>query len=65
MDAVRNGVPPRSDGHSGLRVVRVLEELQRSLEESRVLRPSERAPGLLLGEDVSLPDDGRTSAATR
>jgi hypothetical protein len=29
---VRTGVTPRSDGHSGLRVVRVLEALQHSLE---------------------------------
>jgi hypothetical protein len=31
---VRTGARPRSDGVSGLRVVRVLEALQRSLEES-------------------------------
>ncbi len=30
---IREGLVPRSDGHSGLRVVRVLEALQRSLEE--------------------------------
>jgi predicted dehydrogenase len=30
---VREGVPPRSDGLSGLRVVRVLERLQASLEQ--------------------------------
>ena len=35
LDAIRSGEPPRSDGASGLRVVRVLEELQRSLDESR------------------------------
>ena len=35
VEAVRSGRPPRSDGASGLRVVRVLEELQRSLDESR------------------------------
>jgi predicted dehydrogenase len=35
VEAVRNGTPPISDGESGLRVVRVLEELQRSLDESR------------------------------
>jgi predicted dehydrogenase len=29
---IREGLIPRSDGHSGLRVVRVLEALQRSLE---------------------------------
>jgi predicted dehydrogenase len=32
IDCVRTGRGPRSDGASGLRVVRVLEELQRSLE---------------------------------
>jgi predicted dehydrogenase len=32
IDCIRGGHTPRSDGHSGLRVVRVLEELQRSLE---------------------------------
>jgi predicted dehydrogenase len=33
--SIRDGTEPRSDGASGLRVVRVLEELQRSLDESR------------------------------
>ena len=32
LDCVRTGATPRSDGHSGLRVVRVLERLQSSLE---------------------------------
>jgi len=32
IECVRSGATPRSDGHSGLRVVRVLEALQRSLE---------------------------------
>ncbi|HEY3827988.1 MAG TPA: Gfo/Idh/MocA family oxidoreductase [Solirubrobacteraceae bacterium] len=32
IECIRTGTTPRSDGHSGLRVVRVLEELQRSLE---------------------------------
>jgi predicted dehydrogenase len=32
VECVRTGARPRSDGHSGLRVVRVLEQLQRSLE---------------------------------
>jgi len=32
LECVRAGAAPRSDGHSGLRVVRVLERLQRSLE---------------------------------
>ena len=35
VDRIRDGQPPRSDGRAGLRVVRVLEELQRSLDESR------------------------------
>jgi predicted dehydrogenase len=34
VHCVRHGETPRSDGVSGLRVVRVLEQLQRSLEES-------------------------------
>jgi predicted dehydrogenase len=32
IDCIRSGATPRSDGHSGLRVVRVLEALQRSLD---------------------------------
>ncbi len=32
VECIRTGATPRSDGHSGLRVVRVLEQLQRSLE---------------------------------
>ncbi|MGA2320140.1 MAG: Gfo/Idh/MocA family oxidoreductase [Solirubrobacteraceae bacterium] len=32
VESIRTGVPPRSDGNSGLRVVRVLEALQRSLD---------------------------------
>jgi predicted dehydrogenase len=32
LDCLRTGATPRSDGRSGLRVVRVLERLQRSLE---------------------------------
>jgi predicted dehydrogenase len=32
IDAIRSGQPPRSDGASGLRVVRVLERLQESLD---------------------------------
>ncbi len=32
IDSIRNGRPPRSDGASGVRVVRVLEALQRSLD---------------------------------
>jgi predicted dehydrogenase len=34
IECVQTGAQPRSDGQSGLRVVRVLEALQRSLEES-------------------------------
>ncbi len=33
--AIRNGAQPRSDGQSGLRVVRVLERLQEELERTR------------------------------
>ncbi|HEY5194025.1 MAG TPA: Gfo/Idh/MocA family oxidoreductase [Solirubrobacteraceae bacterium] len=32
VQCIRDGLTPRSDGHNGLRVVRVLEALQRSLE---------------------------------
>jgi predicted dehydrogenase len=35
VSSIRNGTPPRSDGHSGLRVVTVLERLQQELEASR------------------------------
>jgi predicted dehydrogenase len=35
LESIRDGVTPISDGHSGLRVVRVLEELQGALERSR------------------------------
>jgi predicted dehydrogenase len=35
VSAIQEGRPPRSDGESGLRVVRVLEALQQSLEASR------------------------------
>jgi predicted dehydrogenase len=35
IDSIRSGRAPRSDGASGLRVVRVLEQLQRSLDAGR------------------------------
>jgi predicted dehydrogenase len=38
VTAIREGRTPRSDGESGLRVVRVLEALQRSLEDARAPR---------------------------
>ena len=38
VECVRTGASPRSDGESGLRVVQVLEHLQRELDLSR--RPS-------------------------
>jgi predicted dehydrogenase len=34
VQSIRAGTPPRSDGHSGLRVVRVLEALQRELSRT-------------------------------
>jgi predicted dehydrogenase len=34
VDSIRSGTAPRSDGHSGVRVVRVLEALQKSLDAS-------------------------------
>jgi predicted dehydrogenase len=41
VERVRDGSPPRSDGESGLRVVRVLESLQRSLEGAARLSGAE------------------------
>ena len=35
VSSLRDGTPPVSDGNAGLRVVRVLEALQHSLDESR------------------------------
>ena len=42
VDCVRDGAAPRSDGESGLRVVRVLEELQRSLVDRAALASGSR-----------------------
>jgi predicted dehydrogenase len=39
LDCVRDGAEPRSGGESALRVVRVLEQLQRSLTESAHVAP--------------------------
>ena len=35
LEAIQGGPAPRSDGHSGLRVVRVLEQCQEDLDQSR------------------------------
>jgi predicted dehydrogenase len=48
VECIRRGEQPRSDGTSGLRVVRVLEELQHSLDESR--RSAVRARATVGGE---------------
>jgi predicted dehydrogenase len=40
VECVRSGAAPRSDGHSGLRVVRVLERLQESLGQRSSGRPA-------------------------
>ena len=48
VQCIRTGQQPRSDGVSGLRVVRVLEQLQRSLEASR-RAPAPPAAGVRLG----------------
>lgn len=46
VHSIREGTPPRSDGASGLRVVRVLERLQQSLQTSaEVASPIEAAGG--------------------
>jgi predicted dehydrogenase len=39
VERVRDGGEPRSGGEAGLRVVRVLEALQRSLQESSRAAP--------------------------
>lgn len=49
IDCIRTGQRPRSDGHSGLRVVRVLEQLQRSLEASRRAATAIRPPAGVRG----------------
>ncbi len=51
VDCVLTGARPRSDGVSGLRVVRVLEALERSLESSRrgSLESSRRGSGVTGG----------------
>jgi predicted dehydrogenase len=43
VESVRDGRRPRSDGASGLRVVRVLEELQHSLDASRLQHRGSRS----------------------
>ncbi len=43
LTSIRDGTQPRSDGANGVRVVRVLEQLQRSLDASA--RPAVAAPG--------------------
>ncbi len=45
LDSIREGRAPRSDGASGLRVVRVLEELQNSLTASGRASAGERRDG--------------------
>jgi predicted dehydrogenase len=44
LECVRTGATPRSDGHSGLRVVRVLERLQNSLSGGRAGPSPEEPP---------------------
>jgi predicted dehydrogenase len=39
IECIRSGAEPRSDGNSGLRVVRVLERLQESLDQHRPAGP--------------------------
>jgi predicted dehydrogenase len=44
VHCIRTGEEPRSDGTSGLRVVRVLEQLQRSLDSAGAIDPITAAP---------------------
>ncbi len=60
VECVRTGQRPRSDGESGLRVVRVLERLQRSLEDSRRAGPG--SPGAVQESAPPTPLDIRIRA---
>ena len=65
VDCVRTGAAPRSDGGSGLRVVRVLEALQASLEAlgeaGRCCAPLTRRPACCSARGSS--SGGRASSA--
>ena len=50
IECVRTGATPRSDGASGVRVVRVLESLQRSLEDEGATPAVAGAPATGAGE---------------
>ena len=63
--ACATGRAPRSDGASGLRVVRVLEGLQaaaRRLAKGCRMQLSDLAPGLVLGDGVQLGEGVRIGA---
>ena len=62
VQCVREGAPPRSDGQSGLRVVRVLEGLQRSLDASA--RGSSGDGRLSVAPDAVVDDARRRSRPT-
>jgi hypothetical protein len=61
LEAIRDGVQPRSDGRSGLRVVRVLEQLQEDLKHSRRAATVHPPLGPVPRE---LPDAGNREAAS-
>jgi predicted dehydrogenase len=46
VDRLLDGRPPRSDGETGVRVVRVLEELQRSLDGARRSASQSKTPSI-------------------
>lgn len=47
VDSIRYDTTPRSDGRDGLRVVRVLEQVERQLHGDQNLRTVDRAPAFL------------------
>ena len=62
VSCIREGDTPRSDGESGLRVVRVLEGLQRSLD-GRAIAPVTAAAGVRRGS--ALRSEHRIQAGSR
>ncbi|NQT14867.1 MAG: Gfo/Idh/MocA family oxidoreductase [Planctomycetes bacterium] len=47
VDSIRNDTTPRSDGRDGLRVVRVLEQVERQLHGDRILQTNDATSALL------------------
>ena len=63
LETIHSGVPPRSDGSSGLRVVRVLEQLQEDLERSRRSASTHHPPELARRRPLRRPSRETASAS--